>query len=96
MTRADGGLECPACHYRLDTLTSDRCPECGQRFEIVRPLVTRSGPAPRDLRYWLGMLAWTIGVLFYVLAWVTGSIFWFNVGTGFMLSLITLVVIEKR
>ena len=90
------GLECPSCHYRLDRITSDRCPECGQRFEIVSPLITRTGPAPLDWRYWGSMAGWCVGVALYIVAWITGSIFWFNVGTGFMLSLIALVVIGKR
>lgn len=94
--REAGGLECPACHYKLERLTSDRCPECGQRFEIVSPLVTQVGPAPLDWRYWASMGAWLVGVLIYIAAWVVDSIFLFNFGTGFMLSLITLVVIGKR
>jgi hypothetical protein len=28
-------LKCPACGYNLGLLTSRRCPECGQVFEIA-------------------------------------------------------------
>ena len=96
MTSETTGLECPACSYQLNTITSDRCPECGQRFEIVRPLVTTIGPAPRDWRYWSGMGAWSVGVLIFFFSWMTQDIFWFNTGVGFMLSVITIVVIGKR
>lgn len=58
--------------------------------------MTTVGPAPRDWRYWASMAAWAIGIMLYMLAWITQSIFWFNVGTGFMISLIALVIIGKR
>ena len=95
-TAEAGELKCPGCHYHLENLTSNRCPECGQHFEIVSPLVTRVGPAPYDWRYWGSMAAWAVGIVIYLVSWVTQDIFWFNFGTGFMVSLITLVVIGKR
>ena len=96
MTSTEAGLKCPSCHYQIDTLTSDRCPECGQRFEIVSPLLTVTGPATRDWRYWAGMGGWAVAVMIYLAAMFTESIILFNIGTGFMLSVLTCVVIGKR
>lgn len=33
----DTGLSCPWCGYNLTALTSNRCPECGERFVLSKP-----------------------------------------------------------
>ena len=53
MTRADGasqdskptdaGLVCPVCDYNLTGTTGDRCPECGQEFDVGELLTWRDG-----------------------------------------------------
>ena len=42
---AERDIVCPGCAYNLRGLTSDRCPECGDRLELSLRLVEpRQGP----------------------------------------------------
>ena len=50
------GLRCPKCDYELTGLKQNRCPECGERFEVDAlceaqvNLPERSGPLARHAR----------------------------------------------
>lgn len=30
-------MKCPTCAYNLNAITTDRCPECGERFVLTNP-----------------------------------------------------------
>ncbi len=60
---------CPMCRYELHGLTSDRCPECGER------LVLRLFPAEPKMKIWLaGLIALAGGTGFHAIVFVWGIV----------------------
>lgn len=66
---SDHWVGCPMCGYELGGLTSDRCPECGER------LVLRLFPAEPKMRLWVaGLIALAGGAGFHGIVFAWGSV----------------------
>ena len=52
---------CVRCGYILDHLPADRCPECGQEYDLYDLSTYHGGPFPREERFprstWIAFLA---------------------------------------
>jgi predicted amidophosphoribosyltransferase len=50
----ESGLECPSCGYNLKSLTSSRCPECGNTFVVSASKDPTKKPLMRSLGEFVG------------------------------------------
>jgi hypothetical protein len=98
---ADRDIVCPGCAYNLRGLTSDRCPECGDRLELSLRLVE-----PKQAPLIAGLVGLSAGaglgglLLIYgaIVSWMLrpnapgwGRFFWVN-AIGCAVHLIALLV----
>ncbi|MFO0858296.1 MAG: hypothetical protein U0640_13185 [Phycisphaerales bacterium] len=69
----ESDIRCPHCEYELTGLTDNRCPECGERFFIVKreQAVRQHGILDTDVSTFIGPL---LGVIFCVFLSVESSL----------------------
>ena len=77
-------VACPRCAYNLRNLTSDRCPECGERIELQVGLVE-----PKLAPYITLLVACSLGLggsaLFCALAYTAAPPSWWHEPAAIML-----------
>src|SRR5689334_13448355 len=65
----DTGLHCPKCGYNLTAVTSNTCPECGDRFVVTNAQGYLAKFPPSKLRRACNTI-WIIGTVLIVLTWI--------------------------
>lgn len=68
----DAGLRCPKCGYNLTAVTSNTCPECGERFILTSPEGYLARFPPSRLRQ-ACTAVWGVGTVLIILSW-TGAV----------------------
>jgi hypothetical protein len=94
MATESTGLKCPGCGYDLTALECARCPECGERFEIVRPdsaRSTRLTPVPDEVNPIHGVLQGFLGLL--GLSWLDPRQSIWAVGSGMAAAAVIVLLI---
>jgi len=91
--QSDTGLKCPRCGYNLTAMTSNTCPECGERFVLTNSQGYLAKFPPSKLRQACRPI-WAFGAGLVVASWFhmvppfVGWIGFFTTVAAWLLSLI--------
>lgn len=82
----DTGLKCPKCGHNLTAITSNTCPECGERFVVtdLQGYVAKNQPSKLSQVCWI---MWLVGTIMIIASWTGGVATWVG-WTGFALAVV--------
>ena len=92
LPQSDTELRCPKCGYNLTAVTSNTCPECGDRFVVTNAQGYLAKFPPSRLRQVCNAI-WIVGTALIVLSWINvvpASVGWIGfalAGVGWLVSL---------
>src|SRR4051794_36896657 len=87
----DTGLHCPKCGYNLTAVTSNNCPECGERFVLTNAQGYLAKFPPSKLRQACYAI-WIVGTALIILSWTNAVPPWVGwigfgiAGVGWLVS----------